>query len=103
MPILLRVLEVIAPLQSETITRCLEADSTQWDVLSSQLQNKEDIGEASLESAVIFEVYQANTTKAKAPISIAELNQLSVAMSAETEIYRHCEYQAAIAAAVVSH
>ena len=60
-PKLVRVLERLAQLDSETIQACLADDSQKWEALSIQSSNMEELKEQHLSSQQVADFYAAAT------------------------------------------
>lgn len=90
-------------MEPSTILSCLSEDSTRWEALTQKQASKEDRAEAQLSTESVVEFYQSMTHGLQDVISLQAAIDLSKAVSDEVETYHHCEFQAAVAAIVLSN
>ena len=99
---LIIALELICNMKSETIVEIFKLHSSKWVVAAEQNHSKEDADNSKVVHEKLHELYASFTKATEKPLPLEEMLQLSKEMSQELEVYRHCEYQSMIAAAVIS-
>jgi hypothetical protein len=102
LPRLVAILEKLSPLQAETITTCLQADSTKWEQLAIQSSSKEEVADSTLTSEEVSSFYENAVAKIEEPISLNAMYNLSHLVRDEVSDYRHSELQSAIAGIIAS-
>ena len=100
---LLRILERLAPLQSETIKACLQEESSKWEQLSTQSNNLEETKEEMLDQKQVASFYGENTSMLDHPLPLDSIIAMSKSVSEEVEDYRHSDFQSSIAGIIISH
>ena len=86
---LVRILETLANLQSETISTCLMEDSSKWEQIALQSNNMEETKDEKLTSDQVADIYKELTETIPAPVTLDSMIALSKEVSSEVEDYRH--------------
>ena len=102
LPRLVALLEKLVPLESQTIRTCLQAEPDKWETLAMQSSEREELKDSHLTSEQVKEFYEKETAQLPDKVPLEDLHQLSRRVSDEVQEYRHCDYQAAIAAIALS-
>ena len=89
---LLRILERLAPLQSETIKAYLQKESSKWKQLSTQSNNLEETKEEMLDQKQVASFYGENTSMLDHPLPLDSIIAMSKSVSEEVEDYRHSDF-----------
>ena len=90
-------------MQSATINECLGSASHEWEAKVREFDSKEDQGLATLKLEQIEQLHASMTVGIENPVTLDTMISISTDMASEIEEYRHCSYQAAVAAVVASH
>ncbi len=92
MAALIRILEKLNHLQSNSIIECLSSPVSQWDRNSTQLVEKEDEPDSKLSEEKINEMYNKMIQGIDAPVPLEVMLDISTTVSLEVDQYRHCPY-----------
>lgn len=99
---LVRILERLAILDSETIQMCLQEDSQKWEEVSIQSSNMEEVQDQRLETEAVEAFYKDRTQDCDSVIPLKQMFSISTSVANDVIDYRHCEYQAAVAGVIAS-
>ncbi len=92
MAALIRILEKLTHLSSNSIIECLSSPVSQWDRNSNQLVEKEDEPDSKLSDEKITEMYNKMIQGIDAPVPLEVMLDISNTVSLEVDQYRHCPY-----------
>ena len=65
------------PLQSETITQCLQGDSTKWESVATQNSSREELKDSHLSTEKVHLYYEKETSHLPKTVSMEHMGDLS--------------------------
>ena len=74
-----------------------------WESTTLKDSHKEDLIDSKNEKSYIKQEFDILTNESKSVVDIEILKNISTTISKELKIYKHCDYQASIAAAIASY